>query len=371
MLDPIARPAAIVPKAAAALPEISADYRTFTVHVRPGIFFTPHPSFGGKPRELTATDFAYCVQAHRRSESSIARAVLHRREDRRARRTCQTRTGRGIGVRLRCPGVRAGRHRSPDASDSPQRSGSELPVSPHVDIFSGVAREAVEAEGETYGHRPVGSGAFTVAAFVPGQRIEFARNPAFRQLYWEDLLTSASRGASRAHPMRGKRLPGVDRIEFSSTPEASSELLALRNGELDVILLSAPELATQGGELKPDLAKAGLRLVRDPAPFSIFTFFNMRDPMIGGEAREKVALRRAIAMAFDDNEYSRVIDAGLSTARQQVVPPGIDGYLSGYRSPNMYDLSTANALLERVGYKRGQDGYRRSPDGSALTILLR
>jgi ABC-type transport system substrate-binding protein len=103
--------------------------------------------------------------------------------------------------------------------------------------------------------------------------------------------------------------------------------------------------------------------VRDPAPVSILTFFNMRDPVVGGEAREKVALRRAIAMAFDDNEYIRVLGAGLSVARQQVVPPGIDGYLSGYQSPNVYDPATANALLDRVGYKRGQDGYRRNPDG--------
>lgn len=83
--------------------------------------------------------------------------------------------------------------------------------------------------------------------------------------------------------------------------------------------------------------------MRDPAPISIFTFFNMRDPVVGGEAREKVALRRAIAMAFDDNEHIRVIDAGLSAVRQQVVPPGIDGYISGYRNPNMYDLDGERA----------------------------
>jgi len=53
-LDPLARPPVIVPLAAASLPGVSADYRTFTIQVRPGIFFTPHPAFGGKPRELTA-----------------------------------------------------------------------------------------------------------------------------------------------------------------------------------------------------------------------------------------------------------------------------------------------------------------------------
>ena len=37
---------------AAALPEASADFRRFTIRLRPGIFFADHPAFGGRPREL-------------------------------------------------------------------------------------------------------------------------------------------------------------------------------------------------------------------------------------------------------------------------------------------------------------------------------
>ena len=62
VLDPLASPPAIVPFAAEAPPEISPDYRTFSVRVRRGIFFTPHPSFAGNPRELTAVDFAYSIK---------------------------------------------------------------------------------------------------------------------------------------------------------------------------------------------------------------------------------------------------------------------------------------------------------------------
>jgi ABC-type transport system substrate-binding protein len=98
------------------------------------------------------------------------------------------------------------------------------------------------------------------------------------------------------------------------------------------------------------------------------TFFSMRDPTVGGDAREKVALRRAIAMAFDDDEYIGIAGAGFSTPRHQVVPPGIDGFVPDYRNPNLYDPATANALLDRFGYRRGKDGFRRHPDGSALTI---
>jgi ABC-type transport system substrate-binding protein len=73
-------------------------------------------------------------------------------------------------------------------------------------------------------------------------------------------------------------------------------------------------------------------------------------------------------MAFDDVEYIRVFDAGFSTVRHQVVPPGIDGHLTEYRNPNQFDPAAANALLDRFGYMRGPDGYRSKPDGSPLVV---
>jgi ABC-type oligopeptide transport system substrate-binding subunit len=57
--DHLARPFKIKPNTAAAMPEHSADFRTWTVRVRPGIFFQDDLAFGGKPRELTAHDYVY------------------------------------------------------------------------------------------------------------------------------------------------------------------------------------------------------------------------------------------------------------------------------------------------------------------------
>jgi hypothetical protein len=57
--DYLARPFKIVPNTAAAMPEASADYKTWTVRIRPGIYFDDDPAFGGKRRELVAADYAY------------------------------------------------------------------------------------------------------------------------------------------------------------------------------------------------------------------------------------------------------------------------------------------------------------------------
>jgi ABC-type transport system substrate-binding protein len=57
--DHLARPALIKPRTAAAMPDISADFRTIKVTVRPGIYFQDDPAFKGKPRELVAADYVY------------------------------------------------------------------------------------------------------------------------------------------------------------------------------------------------------------------------------------------------------------------------------------------------------------------------
>ncbi len=57
--DYLARPHRIVPNTAAAMPEISADGRTWTIRLKKGIHFADDPVFKGKKRELTAGDYVY------------------------------------------------------------------------------------------------------------------------------------------------------------------------------------------------------------------------------------------------------------------------------------------------------------------------
>src|SRR3989442_8161815 len=59
--DYLARPAKLVPNAAA-LPEISADRKTYTFRIRKGIYYTDDAAFKGRKRELTAQDFAYSIR---------------------------------------------------------------------------------------------------------------------------------------------------------------------------------------------------------------------------------------------------------------------------------------------------------------------
>src|SRR5450432_2892191 len=58
----LARPARLRPATAAAMPEISDDFKTFVVRLKPGIHFIDDPVFGGKPRELVAADYVYTIK---------------------------------------------------------------------------------------------------------------------------------------------------------------------------------------------------------------------------------------------------------------------------------------------------------------------
>ena len=84
--DYLARPVKLVPRARAAMPDVADNGRTFTFHLRKGIRFPPDPAFGGKPRELTAGDFAYGFKRHARSGAALAVAVADRGQARGRRR---------------------------------------------------------------------------------------------------------------------------------------------------------------------------------------------------------------------------------------------------------------------------------------------
>ncbi len=60
--DHLARPSKIKPLTADGMPEASADFRVWTVKVKPGIYFADDPAFKGKPRELVAEDYVYAIK---------------------------------------------------------------------------------------------------------------------------------------------------------------------------------------------------------------------------------------------------------------------------------------------------------------------
>src|SRR4051812_33235262 len=60
----LSRPIKVAPVLADGMPQISADYKTYTIKLKRGIYFADDPAFGGKKRELTAQDVVFTYKRH-------------------------------------------------------------------------------------------------------------------------------------------------------------------------------------------------------------------------------------------------------------------------------------------------------------------
>ena len=196
------------------------------------------------------------------------------------------------------------------------------------------------------------------------------RNPNFKPLPWTFFAPSAPANAPVAAAMRGRTVPMLDRVEMIRIPEPSTAVLALTRGEIDFVAYARAAIVYDGTSLKPALRDAGIHAHRASSQGMFLLLFNMREPVIGGFTPAQVALRRAIAMAIDDATWLRTFDQGVGTVRQHVIGPDVAGHDPKYRNPNAYNPATANALLDRMGYARGTDGWRRRPDGSPLELRM-
>ena len=131
---------------------------------------------------------------------------------------------------------------------------------------------------------------------------------------------------------------------------------------------------TADGKLRPEFAKRGIKLDRSVDPEITYTYFNMQEKIgdqpnpVAGFSKEKIALRRAIAMAYKVDDQIRIIRKGQAIRAQFPIPPGVAGHDPQYRSSIPYSPQLANALLDKFGYKKGADGYRTLPDGKPLVI---
>jgi ABC-type transport system substrate-binding protein len=124
------------------------------------------------------------------------------------------------------------------------------------------------------------------------------------------------------------------------------------------------------GKLKPEYSARGVTRAVFPEPFSFSVYFNVGNATLGGMGKERVALRRAIALAFDTAELIKVVYAGQAIPANQIVPPGVGGHDPQLPVKSLYDPATAKTLLDRFGYKIGADGHRRAPDGTSLMLTM-
>jgi ABC-type transport system substrate-binding protein len=208
--------------------------------------------------------------------------------------------------------------------------------------------------------------------YVPRSKIVFDANPDYRGFVWDFKSSGDPWDEQLVRDMQGKQMPQVGRVTVSIIEEEQARWLAFDSKELDFEQLAPPAAPNvlDRDKLKPQYAARGIKLYRYAEPGSRFTYFNFLDPIVGGYTKDKIALRRAIAMSYNHKEEIRQVWFGQAVKAQSYIPPGVGGYDPTYRTSIPYDPDLANKLLDYFGYRKGADGYRTMPDGKPLVLRI-
>jgi ABC-type transport system substrate-binding protein len=376
--DHLARPYKIKPLTADGMPQVSSDFKVWTVKVKPGIYFADDPAFGGKKRELVAQDFVY---AFKRFFDPALKSPLYNgvSEDQvlglEELRNDALKKKQAFDYDREVEGLRA-IDRYTLRFVLGQARPRFLYGLADSSNFGAVAREVVERYRDDVMAHPVGTGPYVLKQWRRSSLIALERNPAYRERYYDaEPNADDAEGQALLARFKGRRLPMIDRVELSVIEQSQPRWLAFLNGQIDLIDPVPPDLAkaaVPNAKLAPNLAKQGIAAHTIVNSDVGFTYFNMDDPLVGGLAPEKVALRRAISLAYDVQAEIRLVRNGQGIPAQGPVVPNTYGYDPKLKTINSeFNPARANALLDLYGYKdRNGDGWRELPDGSPLVLEI-
>ncbi|HEY6132560.1 MAG TPA: ABC transporter substrate-binding protein [Rubrivivax sp.] len=372
----LASPARMRPNTAAAMPEVSADFRSFTFRIRPGIHFDNDPAFKGRKRELTAADYVYSIKRHYdprwksgnlyilENAKVLGLSELRKRLIAEKKPFDYEAEVEGLKVldrytfqvRLAEPNPRF-LYNFADGS------------------FTGaLAREVVEAYGDSVGEHPVGTGPWRLAQWKRSSRMLLEKNPNYREVrYAENPPAGDTRLEAIAARFKGRKLPMVDRVQIAVIEEQQPRWLSFLNDEQDLMEQVPNEfahVAFPNNQLTPSLAKRGIGMVRYPRADVSVSYFAMENPVVGGYEPAKVALRRAISLGVDLEREIRLVRRNQAIPGQSPIGPQTFGYDPAFKSEmSEYDLARAKALLDMHGYvDRDGDGWREQPGGQPLLL---
>ena len=372
--DYLARPLKLVPLTLREMPEVLEEGRVYICRLKRGVYFADDAAFNGKRRELTAEDYAYSFRRlfNPKYLSSQFFMVDGKIEGANALRVSAEKTGK-FDYATPIKGLQVlDRYSLRIALTAPDLNFLHVLA---MQNLAAVAREVVEKYGDDVHRHLVGTGPYRVVEWQPGQRIIFERNPNFHHEVFAADAGNEPIAVGISKRLAGRTLPMIDRVELYFTVESQPLWLSFVSGELEVmnnIPVAFRPGAVPGGELAPNLARQGIRMQHYAYPALWFTSFNMKDQVVGGYTPERIALRRAIGLAFDRQAAIDIAMFGAGEASHGVVPPGVAGHDANFRTDVfMRDLPRARALLDTFGYlDRDGDGWREDPQGKPMALEI-
>ncbi len=400
-------------------------YSVYTIRLRPGIRYQPHPAFARDAqgrlryqslfaadlkriqtiadfshhdtRELVAADYVYQIKrlAHPQLHSPILSVMQDYvvgmkdfAEQLRAEQKRLDREGRGSYLDLtRYPLKGADvvdryTYRVTIHGKYPQllywmAMPFFAPMAPEVDRF--FSQPGLRERNLTLDWYPVGTGPYMLTVNNPNRQMVLERNPHFHDERYPSEGEPEDRGRGLLKDA-GQRLPLIDRIVFSLEKENIPYWNKFMQGYYDRSAVPTESFDqavrfTGGGDtdISDDMKARGIQLNISVATSTYYVGFNMLDPLLGGYSERARKLRRAISIAIDIEEQISIFRNGRGIAAQGPIPPGIFGYRAGceglnpyvyrcvHNAPQRRALDEARVLLAEAGYPGGRDQRTGKP----------
>ncbi len=192
----------------------------------------------------------------------------------------------------------------------------------------------------------VGSGPFRLRSWDPGRAITLESNPDYA---WSPPI------------VENQEAPHLAELTFRIIPDATTQLLALQSGEVDILFVNQPEhLRALENDQEITLHSAVLNSL-------VYLGFNCAKPPL-----DEPAIRRALSHAVDKQEILDLALGGIGQVAFAPLPPTLEGFDSGLQTyASGYDPDQAIKGLETAGFTRTVDnGWERATQTLALELLI-
>ncbi len=282
--------------------DISADGRTYTFHLHPGVKW-----HDGQPFSSADVKFSFeevLLKYHARTKAGLE-AVL-------------------AGIDAPDPDTVIFRFKQAYGPLLQRLDVVEAPiVAKH--IYTGLDPTKADAN-----LKPVGTGPFKLAEYVKGDRVRFERNDAYFK------------------PGR----PYLDELVFRIIPQSNTQVLALERGEIDYVSgIPGPDLERLQKNGGYTIAKSG---AGSGGSFCITTLiYNLSRPPL-----DRVEVRQGLAYAIDRQQILDQVYFGQGRVATSAIASTITWAHNANVAKYPLDAGRANQLLDAAGTKRAADGTR-------------
>jgi peptide/nickel transport system substrate-binding protein len=172
---------------------------------------------------------------------------------------------------------------------------------------------------------------------------------------------------------QGKQLPYIDSLKWTKVSDEEQVKLKSIAGEVDFGKVTS---LSDYAILKQNAVKGGYELLTwkgtswAARPTVVELNQTIKDPKYRAVFQNK-DFREALSVCVERKEVSELVTDGFGEPGQASVSEGLIGYDPAWTTKwTEYNVDKANQLLDKIGLKKGKDGYRTFKDGSPFVLDL-